>query len=190
MANDRLGKVIAVGDTMVLAGVVARIDSTEIEIQSAKGQAFRCDAGDLVGVDFAAPDTFPIGGGPVHITEAGTVTAANVYWDPGKALDTQNYKWTVPEKCELMRVGFAAYHFNGSDPGDWTLDVHVNGSGTPSASITWQWSASDFPVGIHETNDLGTPLALAKGDFVHFNASGPSITLIIVNVFPSCRRIP
>lgn len=190
MANDRLGKLISVGDAMVLAGTVARVDGTEIEIQSAKGEAFRCDAADLVGVDWAAPDTFPIGGGPVHITEAGTVTAANVYWDPGKALDTQNYHWTAPEKCELVRVGFAAYHVNGSDPGDWTLAIHKNGAGSPSATVNWQWSASNFPVGIHETNDLATPLALARGDFLHFNASGPSISVIIVNVFPSFRRVP
>ena len=95
--------------------------------------------------------------------------------------DTQTFAVPIPRACRLAEIAFTSYHVNGSDPGDWTLSCYVNGSGSSSADVVWEWNASDATA---ETTvqRLPTPLALARGDYLDFDAAGPSCDDLDVNI--------
>jgi len=91
-----------------------------------------------------------------------------------------NYRsdsWGIPTygEVKLSRVSVLAQHFNGSDPGDWTLRLQKNKVVSDLATFTIPWDASDGNWEV-TSGTWSSEVTLDEGDAFTLEVDGPSVS--------------
>lgn len=185
MATDYLGRTISLGDKYAVIGEVREIDSPRsgLVLVVPGFSPIHCDAADLVHVDALAPRKW-------GVEFSRTIASASTGFPMlSEAMASTTYGTPVRTKQKVLRVAVVAQHFNGSDPGDWTLRLRKNGSVSDLATFDYEWDASNGNIAV-TTGDFSAEVTFDEGDHWGLHTDGPSINLPRVRVWVEVEEAP
>lgn len=124
---------------------------------------------------------------PFSIEVGRTIAGAQTAVDPyGVAqLTFAQTPRAFPYDIKIVTFACVFAHLNGSDPGDWTLNVRNEDTGPTTRTCTLELNAVNFPTNQVTTGKLSAVLDIAAGERLFCSYTGPSCTNPLVTTILS-----